>query len=73
MRDQRLLREVNAGRGGKATILFAPFLGVVRDRFEADFVVLTNGGVLFTDGDGAVRWHPSQNIDMVIWKGEEEL
>jgi len=67
MRDQRLLREVNAGRGGKAIILFHS-----SERYEADFVVLTNGGVMHTDADDNVRWHPPQHIDMVIWKEEDE-
>jgi len=66
MQDQRLLREVSADRGGKALILFNQ-----TDRFEADFVVLKNGGVMHTDLDGNVRWHPPQNIQMVIWKGED--
>jgi hypothetical protein len=34
-------------------------------------VVLANGGVMHTDADGHVRWHPPQNVDMVIWEGEE--
>jgi hypothetical protein len=67
VRDQRLLREVSAGRGGKATIKFEQ-----GPDFEADFVVLTNGGVLHTDHDGNVRWHPPASIRMVFWENEEE-
>ena len=67
MQDQRLLREVSAGRGGKATVLFNEVGGPV----TYDFVVLTNGGVMHTDGDGNVRWHPPEGIRMVIWEGED--
>jgi hypothetical protein len=70
VRDQRLLREASADRGGKATILFADSEG--GQKYEADFVVLKNGGVMHTDDDGWVRWHPPARIRMVIWKGEED-
>jgi len=71
MQDQRLLREVSAGRGGKATIYFKDYPARDSAKYEAEYVVLTNGGVMHTDGDGHVRWHAPRNLTMVVWEGED--
>lgn len=59
------LGEVAADRGGPATIFFHG--DTAFDEFEVDHCLLINGGVMHADADGNVRWHPGQQIRMVIW------
>lgn len=56
---------MKVGPGRPVTIIFEP--GEAKaDHYDVDEVELVNGGVMHTDADGNVRWHPGHKIKMVV-------